>query len=75
MEKATVKQANARNKRPRNQATLPQNVDGTIFWRCSTERSKVCLGVMTCTVGEILSANELYVKEILKIRKVADVTS
>lgn len=73
--KRQLNKRSPQNKRPRNQATLPQNVDGTIFWQCSTERSKRCLAVMTCTFGKISSANELYVKEILKIRKVAAVTS
>lgn len=59
---------NSRNKLLRRQATLPQNVDGTIQWKCLKERSRRCLEVMACTVGEILSAIELYVEEILKMK-------
>lgn len=35
-----------------------QNLEGSIFWRCSKERSKRCRGVMKTKNGEVLSTSE-----------------
>ena len=35
-----------------------QNAEGTIFWRCSEEKSKRCRGIMKSKTGEVLSTSE-----------------
>lgn len=56
-----------------------QNAEGTIFWRCSKQRSKRCRGIMKSKTGEVLSTSEhqcgapdearLEVKKILQQAK------
>lgn len=56
-----------------------QNVEGTIFWRCSKERSKRCRGNLKSKNGEVLSTSEhqcgapdeaqLEVKKVLQTAK------